>query len=284
MLGPILSIAAALAAVYLAVVVAVWWLQERIVYQPPKRGQGPVGSPARFTSADGIELWGWLVGSCTPKSRAILAFHGNAELARWVIPWAEELARRTGVCVMLAEFRGYDGLEGRPTYAGIAADARAARRYLVEDLGVSQAAITYYGFSLGTAVATELASEFPPRALVLQAPLSSARAMARRMALPGLSALWRAVSRVHYDTLAIVGRLDCPVWVAHGDRDLVIPVSMGREVFAAAAKKGELLIVPGAGHNELAELGGEEYWVWLEKAVNGDTQGRRVTATREGDT
>ena len=134
-------------------------------------------------------------------------------------------------------------------------------------MGVAPSAITYFGFSLGTAVATELASEFCPRALVLQAPLSSARAMARRMVFPGLGVLWRAVSRVHYDTRARVARLECPVWVAHGDRDMVIPVSMGREVYAAAKNKGELLIVPGAGHNELAELGGEDYWRWLEHAL-----------------
>ena len=57
------------------------------------------------------------------------------------------------------------------------------------------------------------------------------------------------------------------MWVAHGDRDLVIPVRMGREVFAAARHPGELLIVPGAGHNDVAEVGGEAYWGWLTRAL-----------------
>jgi fermentation-respiration switch protein FrsA (DUF1100 family) len=57
------------------------------------------------------------------------------------------------------------------------------------------------------------------------------------------------------------------VWVAHGDRDLIIPVRMGREVFEAAAHRGELLIVPGAGHNDVADVGGRDYWRWLARAV-----------------
>ena len=42
---------------------------------------------------------------------------------------------------------------------------------------------------------------------------------------------------------------------------------MGREVFAAAENKGELLIVRGAGHNDVAEVGGPAYWSWLDRAV-----------------
>jgi hypothetical protein len=42
---------------------------------------------------------------------------------------------------------------------------------------------------------------------------------------------------------------------------------MGREVFAAARHPGELLVVNGAGHNDVAEVGGEKYWSWLERAL-----------------
>ena len=42
---------------------------------------------------------------------------------------------------------------------------------------------------------------------------------------------------------------------------------MGREVHAAAQLKGSLLIVPGAGHNDLRQAGSEAYWSWLASAV-----------------
>ena len=59
----IAPIAVLLVVAYGLLVVVVWRFQERIVYQPPARGQGPVGSPARFKGRDGAELWAWMVGS-----------------------------------------------------------------------------------------------------------------------------------------------------------------------------------------------------------------------------
>ena len=116
-------------------------------------------------------------------------------------------------------------------------------------------------------MAAELAARQAPRALVLQSPLSTARAMAARLGVPGVTRLWWLISRIHFDTPACVRALAAPVWVAHGDRDIVIPVRMGHEVFAAASDKGELLVVKGAGHNDVAEVGGEAYWSWLVRAV-----------------
>jgi pimeloyl-ACP methyl ester carboxylesterase len=127
--------------------------------------------------------------------------------------------------------------------------------------------LVYVGHSLGTAIAAELAAFSPPRTLVLQAPFSSARDMGRRMLVPGVGLFWRVVSRVHFNTIERVKALNVPVWVTHGDNDFVIPVRMGREVHAAARVKGDLLIIPGAGHNDVAEVGGREYWAWLSRAV-----------------
>ena len=91
--------------------------------------------------------------------------------------------------------------------------------------------------------------------------------MSRRLAVPWVTAFWRFISRVHFDTIACVAALDTPVWVSHGDADRVIPVSMGREVFGAARVRGELLIVSGADHNNIEEMGGRAYWRWLTRAV-----------------
>src|SRR5688572_9580585 len=107
-----------------------------------------------------------------------------------------------------------------------------------------------------------------PAALVLQSPFSSARDMAARMFVPPIPWLWRQISRVHYDTRAAVASMDVPVHVAHGTRDLNIPARMGRLVFHASRRPGTLLLVDGAGHNDVADVGGERYWRWLLEAVN----------------
>ena len=247
-----------------------WWFQERVVFQPPS-GVAASDVPARrveYRAADGVQLFAYVVGDCSPHRTAMLAFHGNADIARWLVPWANVAVRETNACVVIPEYRGYDGVTGRPTYAGSSLDARAAFSFVRDTLHVAPANMVFFGHSLGTAIAAELAAAETPRSLILQSPFSTARAMAARMFLPGLTAFWRMVSRVHFDTIERVRALRAPVWVAHGDRDIIIPVRMGREVFDAAGRKGELLIVRGAGHNDVADVGGRDYWAWLSQAVN----------------
>jgi pimeloyl-ACP methyl ester carboxylesterase len=259
----------ALLLLYFGMVAMLWYFQEHIVFQPPAVASSGDVAARRVTyrADDGAELFAYVVGDCRANSPAVVAFHGNAELARWLVPWAVRLSREADACVMLAEYRGYDGLGGVPTYESSALDARAALACALDSLGASRNQLVYFGHSLGSAIATELAVTAPPRALVLQSPFSSARAMSRRMFVPGLSAFWRIISRVHFDTKERVRELDVPVFVSHGTRDLIVPTSMGRDVFTAARRKGELLIVDGAGHNDVAEVAGEAYWRWLRGAV-----------------
>lgn len=262
-------VAAGAALLYIGLLVGLWYYQERVLFQPPQRvPDEPVAARrVSYLAADGVELFGYLVGESATVGLTVLAFHGNADVSRWFVPWASRVARETGACVMLPEYRGYDGIPGGPTYATSALDAMAATDFLARSLGVTPGNLVLYGHSLGSAVAAELAARQTPRALVLQSPLSTARAMAMRLGVPGIAGLWWLISRIHFDTPTRVRSLASPVWVAHGDRDIVIPVRMGREVFAAAADKGELLVVRGAGHNDVAEIGGAAYWSWLVRAI-----------------
>jgi hypothetical protein len=147
--------------------------------------------------------------------------------------------------------------------------------------------IVLFGHSLGSAVATELALYMQdtvgarPRALVLQSPFTSAMEMAARMLVPPIPWLWKRIARVHYDTRNLVARLDIPVWVAHGTRDLNIPSRMGVQVFRSAQRPGALLLVQGAGHNDVADVGGERYWQWIVSAVG---QATAVTRSTSDDT
>jgi fermentation-respiration switch protein FrsA (DUF1100 family) len=250
---------------------AIWWEQERIVFQPSPPPY-PDGAPARrveFRTSDGTVLYALVVGDSANAAAhgAVLMFHGNADLAAWRVPWAREVARRTGRMVVLAEYRGYGGNPGPPTVAGVRHGAEAALAWTREATGLPMERIALYGHSLGSAVAAELAARHTPEALLLESPFSSARDMARIIIAAPLERLWRLVSRVHYDTEERVRRLDAPVWVAHGTDDLIIPFRMGRAVYDAAKRKGEMLPIEGAGHNDVPETGGEAYWGWLTSAL-----------------
>jgi uncharacterized protein len=281
-LKSLLVVAGLLLCIYAGLLLMLWARQERIVFQPPGPPFEEDSTTVRVTyvANDGQPLFGYLVsriesgGSSDstqyPLPVTLLVFHGNAEIAAWSVPWAREVARRTGATVLGAEYRGYAGLSGRPTYAGSKLDARAAYDYARRTLGATPERTVIYGHSLGSAIGVELAREIKPRALLLEAPFTSARAMAARLGVPGILPLWRAISRVHYDTRALIADLDVPVSVVHGDRDMVTPVQMGREVFQAARRKGDLLILEGVGHNDVVETGAERYWDWLQRGLRAD--------------
>jgi uncharacterized protein len=284
-LSAALVVAAVIVAGYAALVALVWWSQERIVFQPPAGfvdDAAVLSQKVNYQAADGQQLYAYLVapargdrppgeppeGERVAQPRGLLiVFHGNADVARSWTQWALRASRHTGYAVLVPEFRGYAGLPGTPTYEGSRLDARAAYAFARDSLGVRPSDVAIYGHSLGSAIGAELAAEVRPRALLLEAPFTSARAMARLIVARPVVALWRVISRVHYDTEARVRELEAPVHVVHGDRDGVIPVHMGHAVHAAARERGALLVVHGAGHNDVHETGGGDYWRWLERAL-----------------
>jgi fermentation-respiration switch protein FrsA (DUF1100 family) len=248
-----------------------WWSQERILFQPPKLYGIPVDSGrVHYKAADGQKLVGFVVGDPRTAPGVLLSFHGNADLAVWQLEWANEVEQRTGYAVFLAEYRGYMSLGGSPTYSNTKLDAQAAYDHLVSTYGIDQRRIAYFGHSLGSAIAAELAQIHPPKALVLQSPFSSAQAMARLIVSAPVVLAWKAISRIHFDTGRVASGLDAPVSVAHGKRDRIVPFRMGLEVYESAKQKGELLILDDAGHNDVAEVGGDKYWSWLKTALNSD--------------
>jgi fermentation-respiration switch protein FrsA (DUF1100 family) len=252
-----------------------WTFQERIAFQPPGAGWPSVPAELRvdYEADDGQPLFAYIIGDRSTPNGLLLSFHGNADLAGWQVEWAEELNRRTGVTVMLAEYRGYMGLGGRPSYGASRSDADAAYRFSVDSLRVSPSRIAFFGHSMGSAIATDLAARTPPAALILQAPFTSARDMAGRMV--GYRPphwLWRLISRLHFDTAALVARTEAPVSVVHGGRDRLIPPAMGEAVFASARNKGQWLLVPEAAHNDVGAVGGEAYWSWMKRSLEPVTE------------
>ena len=255
-------------ALIVGAIALLWWSQERILFQPPRFNGDPDESDCvHYQAADGQHLKGFVVGDPSTAPSTLLCFHGNADLSILQLDWARSVERRTGSAVMLCEYRGYMSLDGKPTYRTTKLDAQAAYYYLCATFGISTDRLAFFGHSLGSAIATELAEIHRPRALLLQSPFTSARAMARVIVVPPISFVWRAISRIHFDTVRVVSTLDLPVSVTHGKRDRIVPFRMGIEVYNAAKIKGPLLVVDNAGHSDIAQVAGEEYWTWISSAL-----------------
>jgi uncharacterized protein len=263
------TIAFVIIALVLGALLFLWHQQEHILFQPPRLIEAPsIGGQVSYDALDGQKLAGFVVGDPRQAPGVLICFHGNADLAVWQLDWARSVEHRTGFAVFLAEYRGYMSLGGSPTYASAKLDARAAYDHVRVVFGVDRKRVAFFGHSLGSAVATELAEIHPPSALLLQSPFTSARAMARLIVYPPIVLVWRAISRIHFDTERAVKELEVPVSVAHGRRDRIVPVRMGIDVYQAARNKGQFLIVEQAGHNDVAEVGGEEYWRWMLSALH----------------
>ncbi|MEO8192308.1 MAG: alpha/beta hydrolase [Gemmatimonadales bacterium] len=249
----------------------VWFFQERVAFQPP---HGPWPSDAGisrvdYEASDRQHLFAYLVGNPAFSRGLLITFHGNADLAVRQVEWAQEVARRTGMAVMLTEYRGYMGLPGRPSYEGSQLDAEAAYHFAADSLGIPESRMAFFGHSLGSAIAAELAVKHRPAVLILESPFTSAQDMARRIiGWRPSDVTWGLLSRLYFDTGAKVAHLDCPVSVSHGDRDRLIPLAMGRSVYQTAKVKGEWLEVRGASHSDVSATGREEYWTWISKALD----------------
>jgi fermentation-respiration switch protein FrsA (DUF1100 family) len=266
----LMAFIAFLAAGFVLLIILAWTLQERIAFQPPHPPFPDPASTTRvdYTAADGQHLFAYVIGHPDKSTPLVIAFHGNADLSVRMIDWAYEILERTGIPVMLAEYRGYMGIAGRPTYAGVGMDAEAAYTYAHEKLGIPDTCIALFGHSLGSAVAAELAAKHPARALILESPFTSARDMAAAMVGSWFtSSMWSLVSRLHFNTVSIVESLNVPVSVAHGGRDRVVPSRMGEAVYQQARVKGKWLFIRDASHNDMRTRGGEHYWEWITGAL-----------------
>jgi uncharacterized protein len=115
--------------------------------------------------------------------------------------------------------------------------------------------------SLGTTVATDLASRRPCAALMLEAPLSSASDMATAT-LPIIPPQLHGILQNRFESARKIASVKCPVLITHGDADEVIPVDQGRKVFAAANEPKKLIIIPNGTHWLVNENG------YLDKVID----------------
>ncbi len=247
-----------------------WWFQEQIVFQPPTRHcahtrRRPSGAAIAPPTAWNCSHTSWAI--VHPMARSLLAFHGNADIARWFVPWATNVVRHTGACVMLPEYRGYDGIPGKPTYAASSHDAKAALAFAHDYLHVSPDRIVYFGHSLGSAIAAELAAASPPRALVLQARSRPRARIATRMFTIGVSALWTLISRVQFDTLA---RVHCASEPGVGRARRRGPRHSGPHGARGVRRRGAAGGVadrPRRRPQRRSRRRRRDYWAWLARAV-----------------
>ena len=256
-----LIIATGSVAVIVAVLALIWTWQRRLMYFPSGGVPTPAESglthvePVTFETTDGLRLSGWFVPASGPSRRVtVLVFNGNAGNRAHRGPLAAAFHRH-GLQVLLVDYRGYGGNPGAPTEIGLAADSRAARAYLAGRPDVDPSRIVYFGESLGTAVAIDLAVEYPPAALVLRSPFTSMADVGQHH-YPFLPV--RLLLRDRFAAIDQIRRIQVPLLVIVGGHDRVVPIDNSRRLYDAAVAPKTLLVLPDADHNDAELLAGEE--------------------------
>ena len=247
-------------AALLAVVAIVWSQQRRLIYFPfgPVPPPGAVGldgaTAVGFPTADGLTLNGWFVSRTDTPDFTVIVFNGNAGNRAFRAPLADALARAR-MAVLLFDYRGFGGNPGSPTEAGLKHDARAARAYVASRADVDPARLVYFGESLGTAVAADLAIDHPPAGLILRSPFTSLTDVGRHH-YAFLPVRW--LLRDRYATIDRIAHVNTPLLIIGGDRDRIVPIDQTRRVYELASKPKTLLVINGADHNDDSLLAGRE--------------------------
>ncbi|HEY3010906.1 MAG TPA: alpha/beta fold hydrolase [Micromonosporaceae bacterium] len=243
------------------VVTLLWLVQRRLIYVPDDRRVPPAadavpgGRDVTLETSDGLRLGAWLVPAGRPdRGMTVLVAHGNAGNRADRATLAVALSR-AGFAVLLFDYRGYAGNGGRPSEEGLARDARAAYRYLVENAGVPPDRLIYFGESLGAGVVAELATSHPPAALVLRSPFVDLAA-AGAAHYPYLPV--RALLRDRYPVAEHLAHVRVPTCVVYGTADTVVPADQSRAVASRAAGPVSVLAIDGADHNDDALVDGPE--------------------------
>jgi uncharacterized protein len=223
-------------------------LQRKLMYHPDPRRVPPAAAGLKgvkevaLATPDGESLVMWY-SEARPGRRTILYFHGNgagldARSERFQIMTGE------GYGAAMLAYRGYAGSSGSPSEAANVADAKLAYDWLAAK-GVGPDDIVLFGESLGSGVAVQVAAARPVAGIVLDSPYTSIADVAvLHYPFPGV----HTIIRDRYDTMAIIGRVQAPLLIFHGEADPVVPFALGKRLYEAANEPKRLAAFPGEGH------------------------------------
>lgn len=225
------------------------WIDVAEPQTPHPRGRTtadlPSALPQEPSSGGGVRIEAWYQPGAgrRPDSPgpAVIFLHGNTDLLeeRWNVAGPYLAA---GISFLACEYRGYGRSGGTPSEAALLADAQRWYDWLASRPEVDSPRIIVHGISLGGGVAVGLAGRRPAAALVLESTFSSVSGLAARYLVPP------PFVRHPFRSDRILARLDVPVLLVHGRRDIVIPVSHSRRLARLAPRA--TLIETDAGHDD----------------------------------
>ena len=227
--------------IYVGFCAYIYVSQRNAIYYPTPEVHVPEASDMRLDS-DGETLKIWRLAHADGSS-AIIYFGGNAEDVSGNIPEFRNIF--PGHDVYLVNYRGYGGSTGSPTEAGLYTDAVAT----FDELRASYSNISVIGRSLGSGVATYLATARDIDKLILVTPFDSIENVARN-AMPLLPVSLLLKDR--FDSVGRVADIDAPVLVVTAENDEIITKRRSDALIEAFPNSQvSVEVIPDTGHNTI---------------------------------
>jgi uncharacterized protein len=194
----------------------------------------------------------------------LLYFYGNAMC---LSDASEQFGtfRRLGANVLIPDYVGYGMSGGKPGESGCRETAETALAYLQSRPDLDRGSIVVAGWSLGGAVAIDLASRHPVAGVATFCTFTRMADMAR-MVVPFLPA--SLLLRHRFENVSKIAQIGCPVLIGHGRRDSIIPFAMSDRLAEAAKAPVTRVTIEEADHNDFFQMGGERIRTALRKFID----------------
>jgi uncharacterized protein len=246
----LIGTAIAVLCIYLGTAAVLYATQRSLMYFPdtthttPAQAGLPQAEEVALTAADGVGITVWHVAPKDDKP-VVIYFHGNGGSLHYRVGRFKKLIN-DGIGLVAVEYRGFGGNAGEPSERGLIADAEAAYAFATARYPTKR--IVVWGESLGTGVATALAAEKPVGRVILEAPFTSAAAVAgiRYWYVPV-----RLLMKDQFHSDQRIAKVTAPLLILHGERDQIVPYTMGEQLFELANQPKHIVKFLDGGHEDL---------------------------------
>lgn len=230
----------------------------------------PDGVLERFVPVDpGIQV-GVRGHLFAPDAHTVLLFHGNGEIGSDYDDIGP-LFNANGFNFLIADYRGYGKSSGNPTIGSMLQDAYSIHSRIRSLFSLDEdSKVVLMGRSLGSVPALELAAVNNDNiaALILDSAFANTYGLLERIGVP-VSILGVKENDISINVKNI-GKVTKPTLIIHGHYDELIPMEDAETLMSySGARKKQLVMIPGAGHNDIFAICGKAYFELIRDFVFG---------------
>lgn len=238
-------------AIYIVISLALYYLQDYFLFKPEKLPkdfqfyyENQEIEEYNIETRDGATLNGLHFKVDKPRG-IVLYLKGNSKSIKGWGKFAVDFTRH-GFDVVMLDYRGFGKSTGRRTQKALKRDLQVVYNKLKEH--VDEKHIVVYGRSLGSGLATKIASVNNPRLLVLDAPYYSLVNVTSRY-MPFMPLSW--LIKYPLPTYKWIKYVQCPIHIIHGTDDKLIPYRTSVKLSKIKPKQTQLHTILGGGHKNL---------------------------------